>query len=217
MSTSPVLSQTGLNLGANPISNMADPVNAQDGATKNSVAAAITAAIAAIPALTSSNVTTALGYTPAHAGSNADITALTALTAISGGVFTLTGTAITSTVPINAPSFVATGAGTNTAITVSVPTVFATAWDMSSVKDMGGYSITGPLALTSVDTGSVQGGYTQATLIANGTNSPTFDGTAIAGFTNTTGARNWIELKRIGNSKYIRCITTLGAAISGVA
>ena len=35
MSTSPVLSSTGLNLGSNPLSNMSDPVNPQDGVTKN--------------------------------------------------------------------------------------------------------------------------------------------------------------------------------------
>lgn len=90
---------------------------------------------------------------------------------------------------------------------------WTTVWDTSSTKDLGDFNVTAALALTSSDTGSTPGGYTQATLIADGTHVPTVDGGALANYTNTNGARNQVALKRVGNSKYWACGAVLGLAV----
>lgn len=96
----------------------------------------------------------------------------------------------------------------------AIPTTFATTWDMAGTKDMGEFTITAALALVSSATASMVGGYTEATLIADGSHVPTFDGSTLSNWTNTSGARNRIELKRVGNSKYWSCGAAAGASIA---
>jgi hypothetical protein len=79
---------------------------------------------------------------------------------------------------------------------------WSTAWGTSGEKDKGAHPITGPLALTSDDTGTKRGGYTQATLIANGTNIPTFDGSPHPDWTNTANYANLVTLVNIGGYIY---------------
>lgn len=80
-------------------------------------------------------------------------------------------------------------------------TAWSTIWDTAGSKDMGDFTITAALALTSSDAASILGGYTMATLIADGTHIPTFDGATNPNWVNTAGARNPVTLRRTGNTK----------------
>lgn len=95
-------------------------------------------------------------------------------------------------------------------------TAFATAWDMTSAsgKDMGETTVTGALALTSVDTASVPGGFSDGVLIADGAHVPTFDGATLPAYTNTAGARNRATLKRIGKTKFWSVSSIVGAIMA---
>lgn len=84
-------------------------------------------------------------------------------------------------------------------------TTFSTIWDTTSTKDLGDNTVSAPVAITTTTIGSIVGGYTQATFIADGTNIPTIDGTAVAGYTNTASVRNRVKLERVGNSTYVVC------------
>lgn len=64
-------------------------------------------------------------------------------------------------------------------------TGWSTVWDTAAARDYGSYTITAPLAITSSDASSVLGGYSQATLVADGVNVPTFDGATVPGWVNT--------------------------------
>jgi len=79
------------------------------------------------------------------------------------------------------------------------PGTWATMWKTDGNTDLGAYSVSGVLALTSSDVGSVIGGSTQAVLVANGVNVPTIDGVALSPYTNTSGALNLLVLTRVGN------------------
>lgn len=97
----------------------------------------------------------------------------------------------------------------------SVSTVaFSTVWDTVGAKDMGDYVVTGATAITSTDIGSIVGGYTQATVVANGTNIPTFDGQTLSTYTNTNGARNRVKLERVGSTKFWSAAPIPGAIIA---
>jgi len=102
------------------------------------------------------------------------------------------------------------GGGSN----LPTATAWSTTWDTAGYKDKGEYTITGALAIVSDDTGSVAGGCTQAVLIANGTNVPTFDGSALSSFVNTNGARNLAQLFRAGDSKFWAAGSVIGAAVT---
>jgi lysophospholipase L1-like esterase len=86
-------------------------------------------------------------------------------------------------------------------------------WDTAGSKDMGEFTISAAVALTSTDVGSVIGGYTTATLIADGTHTPTFDGVTDSRWVNTSGARNRVRLLRVGNSKFWEIGNSSGAPI----
>lgn len=85
---------------------------------------------------------------------------------------------------------------------------------MAGYTDYGDVSVTGALAITSNDTGALPGGCSQAVLVANGVNVPTFDGATISDYQNTNGARNLVQLFRAGNSKFWAVGSRLGAALS---
>lgn len=91
---------------------------------------------------------------------------------------------------------------------------WATVWDMTAAKDLGEFTLSGALALTSSDAGSIVGGYTTAVLIADGTHVPTFDGNTDSRWINTAGAHNAVEVRRKGNSKFWNVGANAGAAIS---
>lgn len=95
-----------------------------------------------------------------------------------------------------------------------IATAWSTVWDTASAKDFGSYTIAGALAITSSDTGSVVGGYSQATLVADGANVPTFDGSSISGWINTAGARNAVTLMRLGDSVFWACAQVTGRQIN---
>jgi hypothetical protein len=106
-------------------------------------------------------------------------------------------------------------AGHTATLAVIKPTsaTWTTTWDTSASKDFGEFTITAALALVSSDTASTVGGYSTAVLIADGSHIPTFDGATISNWTNTAGARNRVELRRIGNSKFWLVGSNLGTAI----
>lgn len=149
-----------------------------------------------------------------------DDTAARVASAIAGGAQVLTHTAaaapwsgnlvIGADGTITDPSGVA---AVRKAAGVGVSEVWKTAWDVSAQKDLGTYVVTGPLALTSDETNPAVGGYTQACIIANGTNVPTFDGATLPDWTNTAGARNFVTLFRAGNYKFWAIGSNLGVAI----
>jgi len=93
-------------------------------------------------------------------------------------------------------------------------TAWSTVWDTSAAKDFGSYSIAGPLAITSSDTGTVVGGYSQATIVADGANVPTFDGSSIPGWINTSGARNAVTLMRLGDTVFWACAQATGRQVN---
>jgi hypothetical protein len=84
---------------------------------------------------------------------------------------------------------------------------------MSAQKVMSDFTITGALALTSSGTNAVLGGFTQATIVADGTHIPTFDGSTMSNWSNTAGARNNIKLEKVGNSKFWICSSSMGTLI----
>lgn len=114
---------------------------------------------------------------------------------------------------VSGVDYVSTG---TTWIPSGAPTsiAWATTWKTDSNVDLGTFTITGALALASDDTGSVIGGSTQATLIANGTNAPTFDGQSSADWNNMSGTRNAVSLYRVGDTKYWVVGSGLAAAIA---
>jgi hypothetical protein len=93
-------------------------------------------------------------------------------------------------------------------------TTWSNVWMTVNAKDYGDYSVNAPLALTSNDTGSTPGGYSQATVIADGVNVPTFDGVNLADYVNTAGARNLVQLARVGNSVYWAIGSNLGRVLA---
>lgn len=80
--------------------------------------------------------------------------------------------------------------------TVTAP--WSTTWDATGNKDLGTHTITGPLALTSTATGAIVGGSTQATLIADATNVPTFDGNPATNWNATSGMEHIVLLSNVG-------------------
>lgn len=106
-------------------------------------------------------------------------------------------------------------AATNAALATVKPanTTWSTIWDTSAAKDFGEFAISAALALTSSDLASTVGGYSEAVLIADGSHIPTFDGSTLSNWQNTAGARNRVELRRVGNSKFWLVGANLGAAI----
>ena len=98
-------------------------------------------------------------------------------------------------------------------------TTWSTTWDTAAYKDMGSYTVSGALALTSSDASSVRGGCTQAVLIADGANVPTLDGSAATafGYVNTSGARNLVQLFRAGGARFWACGGNVGADIAAAS
>lgn len=98
----------------------------------------------------------------------------------------------------------------------ATPSSFSLIWDAMNAKDMGDYTVVGATAFTSNTSSSVVGGFTQGTVIADGTNLPTFDGSTPANYVNTAGARNRVKFERVGNSYFWSCGSTVGfAAVKG--
>lgn len=81
---------------------------------------------------------------------------------------------------------------------VPVVTAWATAWDMTAQKDMGLYTMVGPLALTATDAGSVLGGSTVAVIRADGANVPTLSGVAAGNWVNSVGQDHVVMLNKFG-------------------
>jgi hypothetical protein len=98
-------------------------------------------------------------------------------------------------------------------VALPTSTSWATMWDTAGTKDMGEFTISAALALTSSDLASVVGGYTQAVIIADGSHTPTADGNAIPNWVNTNGTRNRVTLRRTGNSKVWEAGTTALTAV----
>lgn len=98
-----------------------------------------------------------------------------------------------------------------------IPVAWATAWDTAGYKIMPVFTLTGALALTSTDTNSVEGGSTQAYIIANGTNIPTVDGVALSNWTNTNGVVHLVTLIRSGTYKAWTSAPMQAAAVVQVA
>lgn len=99
-----------------------------------------------------------------------------------------------------------------------VTTAFATAITFDAYRSMGAYTVTGALTFTVNATGSAVGGETTLSLIANGTNAPTFTGLALAGSTaydNTVGRVNEISFFRTASGYYYGVLA--GAIVDSIA
>jgi hypothetical protein len=127
-----------------------------------------------------------------------------------GGSTTFVG--LTDSVSSNIVS-VNTSVASLAAATRTASTAWVTAWTTSGATDYGEFTITAATALTSNDTSSIVGGYTRGVLIADGSHVPTFDGSTISNWVNTAGARNKVELLRVGNSKFWTVGNNVGTAI----
>lgn len=112
------------------------------------------------------------------------------------------GLALSPAGVLSAPGSMATRAAWNTA------------WKLDGFWDLGLYTVTGALAITSDETGAIPGGCTQAVLRADGANIPTFDGATIPDYDNTNGALNLVQLYTAGDVKYWSCGARLGVALS---
>lgn len=117
------------------------------------------------------------------------------------------------TVSLNGPAVGNQASASGGGLSGPTATGWSTVWDTAAARDYGSYTITAPLAITSSDASSVLGGYSQATLVADGVNVPTFDGATVPGWVNTAGSRNAVTLMRLGDSVYWACAQAAGRQV----